>query len=208
MPNRGPHSSVGRRPSRRSPKERVLVVCEGAYTEPLYFGAMRDRLRLNTLEVKATKGVDPRTLVNIASEEDQREKRNGERFDSVYCVFDRDSHPQFEEASNMARARGFKLARSWPCFEFWLLLHFDFVRAPYARKGSLSPCDVCIRDLRKHLPQYRKGDRTTFDDLWCLLEDAIANGYQAAADAAATSERNPSTEVHELVVHLQKLAAS
>ena len=184
------------------------MVCEGAYTEPLYFGAMRDRFRLNTLEVKATKGVDPRTLVNIASEEDQREKRNGERFDSVYCVFDRDSHPQFEEASNMARARGFRLARSWPCFEFWLLLHFDLVRAPYARKGSLSPCDVCIRDLRKHLPQYSKGDRTTFDALWCLLEDAIANGYRAAADAAATSERNPSTEVHELVVHLRKLAAS
>ena len=169
MPNRGPHSSVGRRPSRRSPKERVLVVCEGAYTEPLYFGAMRDRLRLNTLEVKATKGVDPRTLVNIASEEDEREKRNGERFDSVYCVFDRDSHPQFDEASNMARARGFRLARSWPCFEFWLLLHFDFVRAPYARKGSLSPCDVCIRDLRKHLPRYKKATErhlTIFGICW------------------------------------------
>ena len=134
------------------------MVCEGAYTEPLYFEAMRDRLRLNTLEVKATKSVDPRTLVNMASEEDQREKRNGERFDSVYCVFDRNSHQQFEEASNTARARGFRLARSWPCFEFWLLLHFDFVRAPYARKGNLIPCDVCIRDLRKHLPQYSKGE--------------------------------------------------
>ena len=207
MPNRGPHRSVDRRPSRRSPKERVLVVCEGMYTEPLYFRAMRDRLRLNTLEVKATKGVDPRTLVNIASKEDRREKRNGERFDSVYCVFDRDSHPQFEEASNMALDRGFKLARSWPCFEFWLLLHFDFVRAPYARKGSASPCDACIQNLRKHLPNYSKGDQTMFDDLWCLLEDAIANGHRAAADVAATGEHNPSTEVHELVVYLRKLAA-
>ena len=208
MPNRGPQRSVDRRPSRRSPKERVLVVCEGAYTEPLYFRAMRDRLRLNTLIVRATKGVDPRTLVNIASEEDRRERRNGERFDSVYCIFDRDSHPQFKEASNMARARGFKLARSWPCFEFWLLLHFEYVRAPYTRKGSLSACDACIHDLRKHLPHYSKGNRTTFDGLWHLLEDAIANGYTAAADAAATSERNPSTEVHELVVYLRELAAS
>ena len=83
-----------------------------------------------------------------------------------------------------------------------------FRAGPYARKGSLSPCDGCIRDLRKHLPHYRKGDRTTFDDLWRLLKDAIANGYRAAADTAATSEPNPSTEVHELVVHLQKLAAS
>ncbi len=207
MPKRGPPKNFQRRPSRRSPKARVLVVCEGAYTEPLYFRAMKDRLRLNTLVVTATKGVDPRTLVNIASEEDRMEKQNGERFDSVYCVFDRNAHPQFEEASNMARDRGFQLARSWPCFEFWLLLHFEYKRAPYARKGSSSPCDTCIHDLRKHVPDYHKGDQTTFDALWHLLQDAIVNGYKAAADADATGERNPSTEVHELVVRLQKLAA-
>ena len=184
------------------------MVCEGARTEPLYFSAMRDRLRLSTLVVKSTKGVDPCSLVNVASEVAEREERNGERFEFVYCVFDRDSHPQFEEASHMARARGFKLARSWPCFEFWLLLHFEFKRAPYARKGGMSQCDACIRDLHKHLPNYAKGDPETFDDLQQLLEFAIKNGDRAATDAAATEERNPSTEVHELVVHLQELAAS
>ena len=206
MPNRGPHKTVKRRPPHRAAKERVLVVCEGEYTEPRYFAALRDHLRLNTLVVKATKGVDPRTLVNIARDEVRREERNGERFDFVYCVFDRDSHPQFDQASEMARAREFKLARSWPCFEFWLLLHFQYVRAPYARTGSASPCDVCIRDLRKHLPNYDKGDQKTFDGLWHLLKTAVANGRRAAADAAATGDYNPSTEVHELVVRLQALS--
>ena len=182
------------------------MVCEGEYTEPRYFNALRNHLRLDTLVVKATKGVDPLTLVKMAKDEDRWEKRNGEQFDFVYCVFDRDTHSQFEDASNMALARGFKLARSWPCFEFWLLLHFEFVRAPYARRGSASPCDACIRDLRKHLPGYNKGDQTTFDNLWHLLEKAIANGYKAAADAAATGESNPSTEVHELVERLQALS--
>ena len=206
MPRRGPHRNFQRRPSRRSPKARVLVVCEGERTEPFYFKAMRDRLRLNTLVVKAAKGVDPRTLVDMASEEERKERRNGERFDFVYCVFDRDSHPQFDEASKTALDRGFKLARSWPCFEFWLLLHFGAARAPYMRKGSVSPCDACIRDLREHLPAYRKGDPATFDDLWRLLDDAIENATKAAADAAATGEPNPSTEVHELVVRLRNLA--
>ena len=206
MPKHGPHRNFQRRPSRRSPKARVLVVCEGERTEPLYFKAMRDRLRLNTLVVKATKGVDPRTLVNMAREEERKERRNGERFDFVYCVFDRDSHPQFDEASKTALDRGFKLARSWPCFEFWLLLHFEVVRAPYARKGSVSPCDACIHDLRKYVPEYSKGDHTTFDALWPRLEDAIENADKATADAEATGERNPSTEVHELVVRLRNLA--
>ena len=124
----------------------------------------------------------------------------------MYCVFDRDSHPQFDEASKTARDRGFKLARSWPCFEFWLLLHFEYVRAPYARKGKASPCDACIRDLRKHLPNYSKGDESTFDDLWHLLEKAIGNARNAAADAEATDERDPSTEVHELVERLRALS--
>ena len=206
MPNHGPHRSLKRRPSSRTPQHRVLVVCEGEYTEPRYFAALKDHLRLSTLVVKPTKGVDPRTLVNIAKEENQREKRNGERFDFVYCVFDRDSHPQFDEASNTAQDRGFRLARSWPCFEFWLLLHFEFVRAPYARKGDASPCDACIRDLRKHLPDYNKGDRTTFDGLWHLLETAIARGRKTATDAAATGQSNPSTEIHDLVKHLQTLS--
>ena len=206
MPKRRPHRNFQRRPSHRSPKARVLVVCEGERTEPLYFEAMRDRLRLNTLVVKATKGVDPRTLVNMAREEERKERRNGERFDFVYCVFDRDSHPQFDEASKTALDRGSKLARSWPCFEFWLLLHFEVVRAPYARKGSVSPCDACIRDLRKYLPEYSKGDHTTSDALWPRLEDAIENADKAAADAAATGEPNPSTEVHKLVVLLRNLA--
>ena len=180
-------------------------MCEGEATEPGYFRALKDHFRLSTLVVRGTGGVDPRTLVNMASEDVKREKRNGEQFDSVYCVFDRDTHPQFEEASNMALARGFKLARSWPCFEFWLLLHFRYTRAPYAKSGSASPCDACIRDLRGHLSGYGKGDPSTFDRLESRLPDAIANARRAAEDAAATGARDPSTEVHELVGHLQTL---
>lgn len=195
-----------RRPSSRSPQKRVLVVCEGKRTEPLYFAALRDHLRLGTLVIKATEGVDPRTLVDIARKERQREERNGEYFDFVYCVFDRDSHPQFDDASKTAQDRRFKLARSWPCFEFWLLLHFEFTRRPYGPTDRASPCEACIRDLRKHLPQYHKGDESTFDDLRHLLDQAIENGRRTAAEAATTGARDPSTEVHDLVVHLRRLS--
>ena len=206
MPARGPRQRMKRRPSSRSPQKRVLVVCEGESTEPSYFNAWKDRLRLSTLEIKATKGVDPRKLVEMASEKAAQEERNGEQFDFVYCVFDRDSHPQFDEASKMARDRGFKLARSWPCFEFWFLLHFRFTRASYGPRGRASPCDVCVRDLRTHLPNYSKGDPSTFGSLYDRLEQAIANARKALADAADTNEDNPSTEVHELVEHLRELS--
>ena len=206
MPNHGPHRSVKRRASSRPAEPRVLVVCEGQHTEPHYFNALKDHLRLNTLVVKSTVGVDPRTLVDTATKEARGEKHLGERYDFVYCVFDRDSHPQFDEASKVAQDRQFRLARSWPCFEYWLLLHFEFSRAPYTRRHNASPCDDCIRDLRKHLPGYSKGDPATFDNLQHRLESAIANAKKALADADHTGEKNPSTEVHKLVEHLHALS--
>lgn len=54
-------------------------------------------------------------------------KRSGDpnaRFDEVWVVFDRDEHPRYDEAVNMARANGIELAVSNPCFELWLLLRF------------------------------------------------------------------------------------
>lgn len=207
MPRRGPHWRINRRSPSRSSRQRILLVCEGERTEPRYFEGLRNRLRLNTLSINGTAGVDPRKLVELATAESRREARYGDRFDSVYCVFDRDAHANFQEASSVALSRGFKLARSWPCFEFWLLLHFGYSRAPYLPKARLSSCDMCIRDLRKHLPNYSKGSRETFDVLWPLLDSAIANAKKAQADAEGTREENPSTEVHELVLSLQALAA-
>ena len=43
----------------------------------------------------------------------------------------RDEHAHFPTASHEAQAGGLRLARSWPCFEFWLLLHFTYHRRPY-----------------------------------------------------------------------------
>ena len=179
------------------------MVCEGERTEPLYFNALKDRLRLHTLVIKGTGGVDPRTLVDFATDSRDEEERRGDGFDFVYCVFDRDTHTTFEEAANVARDRELRLARSWPCFEFWLLLHFEFSRKAHARRGRRSPCDVCIQDLRKHLPNYSKGDGAHLDGLWGRLDAAIARAKRALTDAEGTGEANPSTEVHQLVEHLR-----
>ena len=206
MPKRRRPPSLNRPPPSLSDRPRVLVVCEGKRTEPLYFQALKDYLRLPTLVVKGTGGVDPRTLVDRATELRDDEKRRGDAFDFVYCVFDRDTHPTFEEASNVARDRRLELARSWPCFEFWLLLHFEFSRKAYARRERQSPCDVCIQDLRRHIPNYSKGDGTHQDDLWDRSEAAIARARHALTNAESTGEPNPSTEVHRLVEHLRTLA--
>ena len=206
MANRKPRQHVSRRRPEREPYDRVLIVCEGSKTEPKYFQGLVDRHRLSTANIVVTGiGEAPTQIVQRAKELRQKEQSLGEKYDSVYCVFDRDEHSSFDQACAVANESNLKLARSWPCFEFWLLLHFRFTRAPYTRSGRRSPAENCIHDLRIKLPAYNKAMRGIFADLECYLEDAKKNARLALADAVTTNECNPSTEIHELVCYLQSL---
>ena len=206
MPHRKPRSSPGRRGAKRKPYDRVLIVCEGTRTEPLYLRELADHYRLGTANIVIVgSGADPHTVVREAKQLRQRERRQGERYDTVYCVFDHDEHAAFDSASKDATANGLELARSWPCFEFWLLLHFGYSRSTYTREGGRSPCDNCIRDLGVHLPGYEKATPRLFRRLEDRLMDAKRNAKRSIDDVNATGERNPSTEVHELVGYLQSI---
>ena len=206
MPRRKPRNSPGRPGAKREPYDRVLIVCEGEKTEPLYFGELADHYRLSTANIKVVgSGSDPHTVVREAKQLREDERRQGEQYDEVYCVFDRDEHPAFDNASSEAATSGLKLARSWPCFEFWLLLHFVCSRRPYTNEGGRSPCGNCIRDLRSHLPGYKKATPGLFRKLEDRLEDAKRNAERIQTDARTTGAPNPSTEVHELVGYLQSI---
>ncbi len=163
MARRKPRKFSKQKLLNRESYNRVLIVCEGAKTEPYYFVEIRNRYRLNVADVVVVnEGSAPITVVNAALDLQKRELNLGEKFDIVFCVFDRDEHATYDEACAVAKANKLKLARSWPCFEFWLLLHFGYTRKPYARSGKASPADNCVRDLKKHIPNYKKGQGGCF----------------------------------------------
>ena len=131
-----------RRPAFREPYDRVLIVTEGEKTEPLYFRELVFRYRINTANVRivpSALGSDPVSVVTAALKMRDAEERQGEQYDRVYCVFDRDSHENFDAATETASRESIQVARSWPCFEYWLLLHYEYVRHPFARTQRRSP---------------------------------------------------------------------
>lgn len=84
-------ASLERRRQRREPYDLVLIVCEGAKTEPLYFSKLRDALRLSHVNVRICGkecGSSPLSIVDYALSEFERE---GE-YDRIFCVFDKDRH--------------------------------------------------------------------------------------------------------------------
>lgn len=203
-PRRPVRRQLKRKSKTREPYDRVLIVTEGEKTEPFYLRELVNNYRLSTANIEVIgAGAGPDTVVERAKELRNRERQRGEKFDQVYCVFDRNRHPGFAGASSRARHLGLRLARSWPCFEYWLLLHFEYVRKPFTGSGKQSDCDNCVRVLRQHIAGYAKATPGVFRLLKNKIESAKERARRARADARSTGADDPSTEMHDLVEYLQ-----
>ena len=212
MAHRPPrHSkSLKRSAARREMYDRVLIVCEGTKTEPAYFNEIRNELELSTANVEVTPAdrSDPMSIVRYAKNLQNISARQGNRYDHIYCVFDRDQHEEFQNAYlqlNTHTRSQFNSACSWPCFEFWLILHFEYSRRPFSDTQNRTASQNCESTLRNHLPYYTKGMAGIFEKLYPNTDIAIENAKRAMKDAEQTGEKNPSTEVHNLVKYLQNL---
>jgi hypothetical protein len=189
----------GRRPAFRDPKPTILVVSEGEVTEPEYLRGFQGACHNPrvTIEVAKEHGV-PKTLVKIAKQYKEeagnraaQEKDENLAFDSVWCVFDIDTHPDIGEAKEMARDNGIDVAISNPCIELWLLLHFQ--ENPGAQLGSKLKAM-----LIKHVPNYDKHvDYAMYATGYSLAVTRATRMDQVAEDANEP-HRNPTTGVYKL----------
>lgn len=199
-------ADLKRRGAQREPYDRVLIVCEGEKTEPIYFSELKDHYKLSNANIVVTpaSGTDPLSIVRTAQ---KKERKDGEHYDRIYCVFDRDRHKNFQAACDKIDRSKLLAARSWPCFEYWLLLHFQYTRSPFTESGNNSPCDNCIKALKQAdaMHDYQKGTAGVFGRLSDRLDIAKQHARRARSDALETTEDNPSTEVHDLVHYLQHL---
>lgn len=200
-----------RRKARRDPYAKVLIVCEGEKTEPHYFNGLKDHYGLNSanVEVSGESGSDPVSVVTHARQRYREERDAGDAFDRVYCVIDRDSHANYQMAVDQINRGTPKdtwfTATSVPCFEYWILLHFNYSTRPYERTQRNSPCAQVIEELRQYLPNYAKGKGDLFGQLFGQLEHAKHNASRSLRTAEENHTDNPSTRVHELVEFLQNI---
>ena len=194
---------LGRKRAKRKPYARVLIVCEGEKTEPNYLKDRRDHYRLSSTNIEIAKGVkgcDPLTIANHAKGLYDRDPD----FDRVFCVFDRDMHTNFGGALAAIHSFARRKRRpipiegivSWPCFEYWLLLHFQFTTRPFRH------CSDVITLLKKHLPKYSKGSNNMFDQTKDRLPTAIEHAKRAQRHYGSKAPKNPSTKVHEMIEYL------
>ena len=131
-------------------------------------------------------------------------------FEQIYAVFDRDNHTTYHQALEQAAALDgrlrndldqpvkFSAVPSVPCFELWLLLHFEQVLARLRR------ADVYQR-LRQHLDGYDKGQAGHFEGTRALLDTAIQRATHLASINNPRDGITPYTDVHRVVSLLTTL---
>ena len=206
-----------RRAAVRQPYERLLIVCEGEKTEPQYLAEICQEKRLSTAHVHVQHGVfgtEPIQVVEYAEHlfctGDRARAIEARSFDRVFVVIDRDQHRTYFDAlakldalndrltNDEKKAVSFHRIASVPCFELWLLLHFENIQAPLHRR------EVYER-LRAHLPGYDKGQPGHWGTTKEFLGQAMQRATERIEATNAYNGTEPYTDMGRLVQTLLTL---
>lgn len=133
-----------------------------------------------------------------AERQARKEKDPFVKYDAVWCVFDVDEHPNLEEALLQARDNKLNVALSNPCFELWILLHFQDQRQHQERGWMQAAC-------RGHLPDFYKV--ADYERLRANYAEAVKRAEQLLVWQKQQDRENgnPSTSVHRLTQAIVQL---
>ncbi len=178
-------SQLARKKGQRASYDRILIVTEGSKTEPNYFKEIKVANKLHTANVQVEPsafGTEPMQIVEYAESlflnGDESKSIQPRAFEEVYVVFDRDDHPTYHNALAKTDALNLKYQNdnkqkvafisiaSVPCFELWLLLHFEEVHAPMHRNAVYDR-------LKIYLPNYEKGNKGHYASTLMHIELAM-----------------------------------
>lgn len=198
-------NTIVRGKPRYHPQPTVLVICEDLQSGKNYLQDANQHFRSNLkIEVVHCGKTDPRGIVAEAI-------KRAKNFDRVICAIDRDAHANFDEALQLARQSSkVDVCVSYPCFEFWLLLHFRHTRRPYLAAGGRSAADQLLTELREfpEMEAYDKGksQRVFGQLLGERFAAARLRAPQVLRDAVESGEMNPSTRLFEVLDLMEQMA--
>jgi len=187
---------LARKTATRAGLPAILIVCEGKQTEPNYIRGFCDTHGINQANVRLISG-DGETSATRLVQKARRRFEVDRDFDAVFVVCDCDGEDLADArrraAKPMRNAGGqvltVRLVASSPCFEFWLLLHFEYLARPFPAADSV------INILERHLTDYDKADRLIFHKVQIGLERALGN-----------ARRLPTLSVRDSLAKLPKIS--
>ncbi|WP_417260634.1 RloB family protein [Celeribacter sp.] len=197
--------SLKRAVGTRGRKKKFFLFCEGKNTEPLYFKAYELAVNSAVVELicEPAKGV-PKTLLRHAEEKigelNKRSyiKENGNE-DQVWVVFDEDDHDDIPMVQERCTALGIHVAYSNPCFEVWLILHFESYDKDEHRDLTQKYCESTCSGYAKD-----GGKTPDFSSLIPRYQDAESRAEKLLKRREEDGGAAPLTTVHLLTKEIRK----
>ncbi len=208
--------SLQRKQNTRDERKMLIIACEDEKSSKLYFEAIFNDLKKNhaiannSLIFAKRLGTDPENVVKSVLEH-----KNYEAFDERWVVIDRDevmlkksggtggfSEEQFNSALKNAKNNKpeVKVAYANPCFEIWVLLHYQYYDTAINREelNEKLESEKGYAKSELFMPLLDpKLQATAIENSKKLLKSWKDQGINPATN-------NPSTNVHELVELLNK----
>ena len=186
-------------------------------TEPMYFNGMK-KLIQERIGGRIDVSLVPRIDIHGKGMSTSHLIKATERlvkdakivYQNVWIVLDRDDFKDFDEAVRAAAERGFKVAWSNQCFEYWLYLHFSYSEAALDRSQWFKKLDELFSRYSLGDGSYRKNYENVYElvNTYGSVDAAIKNarsrmkGYDSSS--CKPSEYDPGTTVYELAEELKK----
>lgn len=204
---RSVHAHMRRPHSKRATKARTLIVFGAEKSERIYVENLISHHRVSSSTIKIYDfAFTPERLVQETKKIVKDEVKQGENFDHVFCVVDRDDFAHFDRAKSDALKNNFHFIESHPCFEYWLLIHFKQTDMPFMSKGELSVGKVCYDELKSVYEKYGKNSKTVYADLLENQEKAMVYAERIYQRALENKDFNPSSNFYIMVRHLLAMA--
>lgn len=178
-------------------KKKILIVCEGARTEPSYFKSFRV---LKKCEIVGS-GSNTVSVVKHALKMMEKED-----YLEVWCVFDRDSFPKarVKQALQLARQNNIKLAFSNESFELWYVLHFEYMDTKITRDDYCNKLSISLG--RKYQKNSSAMYKAVLDNQQLAIDRAKKLEAKMLPLNACEVNSYPYTTVYRLVERLNKIA--
>lgn len=185
-----------RKRGQRPTKNKMLIICEGEKTEPMYFKNYRTpQNNVDVIPIPSSRK-DVGSIVKFAKKKlEDLDIKGG---DSIWCVFDCDKNTDESISTSYKNAgKSINMCFSNPSFELWFLLHFSYTDASLQNEGL-------IELLKRQIADYSKSS-DYFQTLEPLTDTAVKNAKKLeklhldnGTDLNST-QSNPSTQVYRII---------
>ena len=208
--------SLIRKGETRYPLKAYLIACEGICTEPNYINGL---VRYE----KANRRIADGTVVKIAPHqhsdpygvlEDLLRTPNKSSYDECWIVIDRDetelkgkgfgghSEENFNKVLDESKKNGVEVACSNPCFELWIVLHFEFRDTACTREAIQKKALEKVNSILPKEKQLKKVDELkAIENLYDLLRDKVIIAIRNAEKLKLneSNKSNPSSGMYKLL---------